>query len=140
MEDYNEKGWLSRNWPWALPVGCCSGCLILILFMFLGTGVALFSTFNEVSKMSPTDEIINTAKTNPKVINIIGEDIKSNGFPNGNISLQNGDGDADFSINVSGSKGMGTLYARGIRANEKWIYEDLYIHIESTGEKINLLE
>ena len=140
MEDYNQKSWISRNWPWALPVGCCSGCLIMLLFMIFGTGVALFSIFDEVSKMSPTEEIITTAKTNPKVIEFIGQDIESSGFPNGNISIQNGNGDVDFSIDVIGSKGKGTLFARGIRANEKWIYEDLYITIKETEEQINLLD
>ena len=140
MEDYNQKSWLSRNWPWALPVGCCSGCLVIIIVMFLGMGAAMFSIFDEVSKISPTEEIVNTAKTNHKVIEFIGEDIQSTGFPNGNIAIQNGDGDVDFSIEVIGNKGSGTLFAKGIRANEEWIYEDLFIITKETGEQINLLD
>jgi len=140
MEDYNQKSWLSRNWPWALPVGCCSGCLVIVLIMVFGMGVAVFSVFDEISDMSPTTEIVNNAKTNPKIIELIGEDIQSTGFPSGNISMQNDSGDVDFSIGVIGSKGEGTLYARGIRANEKWIYEELYVIIKETGEQINLLE
>jgi len=108
--------------------------------MVFGMGIAVFSVFDEISEMSPTTEIVNNAKSNPKVIEYIGEDIESSGFPSGNISVQNDSGDVDYSINVKGSKGEGTLYARGIRANEKWVYEDLYIIIKETGEQINLLE
>jgi len=89
--------------------------------------------------MSPIEGIVAKAKNNPEVLETIGENIETSGFPNGNISIQNGDGDVNFSIGIVGSKGEGTLYAKGIRANEKWAFEDLYIIIKETGEQINLL-
>ena len=139
MEDYNQKSWFSKNWPWVLPLGCCSGCLVMFVVFVLGSGVALFNVMDEVIEMSPVEEIVTKAENNPKVITLIGENIEASGFPNGNIAMQNGDGDVDFSIDVRGSKGEGTLYATGIRANEKWVFEELYIIVKETGEQINLL-
>ncbi len=140
MENVNQKSWFGRNWPWVLPVGCCSGCLIAMIVFILGSGVALFKVFEKVVDVSPIEEVVTKAENNPKVKEILGNPIETTGFPSGSISLQNGDGDVDFSIEIKGSKGEGTLYVKGIRANEKWIFEDLYITLKETGEQINLLE
>jgi len=139
MENSSQRSWFGKNWPWVLPVGCCSGCLIMILVFGIGIGSAVFSLFSEIKEMSPIDEVLVTVNENPKAIEILGENIKSNGFPNGNISIQNNDGEVKFSIPIKGEKGNGILYVNGIRANKKWVYEDLYILIKETAEEINLL-
>lgn len=140
MNEQNQKSWMGRNWPWALPVGCCSGCLILILVVVFGIGTAVFGVINELTEISPIEEAINIAEKNDKVIEYIGENIETEGFPNGKISIKNDDGDVDFRIQIRGDKGEGTLVVRGIRSDKKWVYEDLYIIIKETGERINLLE
>ena len=140
MENTYQRSWFSKNWPWVLPMGCCSGCLVFIIISFLGIGTAAFSIFNELKELSPIEDILITVNKNPKAIEALGENIKTNGFPNGDVSLNNNDGDIKFSIDVVGEKGEGTLYVNGIRANKEWVYEDLYLLIKETAEEINLLE
>lgn len=140
MNEYEEKSWFRRNWPWVLPLGCCSGCLIIGLFFIFGIGATIFGVVNQFTEMSPIEDAIEIAENNERVTALLGENLESNGFPNGNISINNDNGEVDFSIPITGEKGEGTLVVRGIRVNEKWVYEDLYIRIRATGEEINLLE
>jgi len=105
----------------------------------LGIGATFFSVFNELSELSPVEEILVTVNENPKVTETLGANVVSGGFPNGNISVNNNDGEVKFSIPVEGEKGKGTLYVNGIRANKKWVYEDLYIIVKETAQQINLL-
>ncbi|WP_299676872.1 cytochrome c oxidase assembly factor Coa1 family protein [uncultured Tenacibaculum sp.] len=140
MNERSQQSWLSRNWPWALPVGCCSGCLIMILVFVFGFGAAIFGVVSEFVDASPIDEVTEIAKQNDRVVALLGDDIESKGIPNGNISINNDSGEIDFSIRIVGEKGEGTLIVKGIRVDKKWVYEDLYVLIKETGEQINLLE
>ncbi|WP_299715369.1 cytochrome c oxidase assembly factor Coa1 family protein [uncultured Tenacibaculum sp.] len=140
MNERPQKSWFGRNWPWALPVGCCSGCLILILVFVFGLGAAIFGFVNEFVDASPLDEVIELAKQNERVVELLGEDIDSEGFPNGNISIKDDGGEVDFLIEIAGDKGEGNLVVKGIRVDGKWVYEELYVLIKETGEQINLLE
>lgn len=145
MEVQHKKSWFSRNWGWVVPVGGCGcGCLGIILIVFLGIGATIFgigtTIFDTVTNSTPVIYAIEQAETNKKVIDLLGEPIEEAGIPSGNISLDNENGEVDFSISIKGSKGKGTLVVRGIRANGTWIYEDLYVRIKETQEEINLLE
>ncbi|TCI93084.1 cytochrome c oxidase assembly factor Coa1 family protein [Tenacibaculum sp. M341] len=139
MENRNEKSWIGKNWPWLLPVGCCSGCLIMILVFVFGVGTAAFGIFNALVDSSPMEDAVILASNNEKVVEYLGDDIESSGFPNGEISINNDDGHVDFSIGIHGTKGEGVLVVKGIRVDKKWVYEDLYVTIKETGEEINLL-
>lgn len=140
MEDYNQRSWFSKNWPWVLPIGCCSGCLLVFLLFIGGIGATVLSVFSEMKNASPIEEVLIIANNNPKAKEILGTDIVSEGFPSGNISFNNDDGEVAFTILIRGSKDEGILSVDGIRVDEKWVYEDLYITIKETQEQINLLE
>lgn len=140
MEDYNQRSWFSKNWPWVLPVGCCSGCMVLVVMFFLGIGASVLSVFSEMKELSPIEEVLVVVNKNLKAIEILGTHIESEGFPSGNISLNDDSGDVAFEILVKGTKGKGVLTVNGIRANKKWVYEELYVTVKETQEQINLLE
>ncbi|TYP99995.1 cytochrome oxidase complex assembly protein 1 [Tenacibaculum adriaticum] len=140
MEEYQERSWFSKNWPWALPLGCCSGCLLLFILFIGGIGTAVFGVFSELKEATPIEEILITVNKNPKATAILGTNIVSDGFPSGNISLNNNDREVAFTIPVKGSKVEGVLTVNGIRVDKKWFYEDLYVTIKETQEQINLLE
>lgn len=140
MNIENQKSWLGRNWPWALPVGCCSGCLIFIIILIVGFGATVLSVVDSLGGLSPIEEAIERAEKNERVVQLLGEDIESDGFPNGTISISDSDGEVDFTIPIKGDKGEGLLVVKGIRKDKKWIYEDLYVTIKETNERINLLE
>ena len=59
---------------------------------------------------------------------------------NGAISLKNDNGNADYSVPLMGSKGKGTLFVVAEKFDGEWIYEELYVIIKETQEKINLLD
>lgn len=136
----NQKSWIARNWPWALPVGCCSGCLVLVLLFIFGVGATIFGVVNNLVELSPVEEGIERAEDNERVVEFIGFDIDTDGFPNGKISISNDDGEVDFRVPIKGDRGEGALIVKGIRKDKKWIYEDLYVIIKETNERINLLD
>ncbi len=141
MNEQQEKSWFSRNWMWAVPVGGCGcGCLLLVLLFVFGIGAAIFGISNMISNSEPVEYAIEKATTNDIVVVILGDPIKKHGIPSGNISLDNNDGEVDFTIPLKGNKGKGTLVVKGIRVDGKWVYEDLYVRIKETQEEINLLE
>ncbi|AUC16894.1 hypothetical protein BTO06_17845 [Tenacibaculum sp. SZ-18] len=136
----NQKSWIARNWPWALPVGCCSGCLVLILLFVFGVGATIFGVVNNLVELSPLEEALERAEENERVVEFVGYEIDTDGFPNGEISVSNNDGEVDFRVPIKGNRGEGTLIVKGIRKDKKWIYEDLYVLIKETNERINLLD
>ena len=71
---------------------------------------------------------------------LLGDNIESIGFPSGNISIQNDSGEIDFMVKVAGSNGEGNLIVKGIRADKKWVFEELYLTLPDIAEQVNLLE
>lgn len=132
-----QKNWFGRNWVWAVP-GC--GCLGIILFVVFGAGVAFFGVKNFMSNASPYDYAVEQATSNPQIIQVLGDPVTSNGAMNGNISIQNENGNADFTVPLKGSKGNGILVVSAIRVEGKWFYENLYVTIKDSQEQINLLK
>lgn len=137
MSDENQRSWFSRNWLWFIPT---SGCLGIILFLIFGIGFAFFGVSNMINNSTPIKNAIEKANNNTRVTSILGAPIKRNGMPNGNISLFNSDGEISFAIPIKGSKSNGILVVNGIKTNGKWVFEDLYVKITKTQEKINLIE
>ncbi|HAO14343.1 MAG TPA: hypothetical protein DDE71_02075 [Tenacibaculum sp.] len=137
MSNENKRSWLNRNWLWFIPT---SGCLGIILFLMLGVGFAFFGISNMINNATPIEDAMEKANNNTRVTSILGAPIEKNGIPNGNISLFNSDGEISFAIPIKGSKGYGILIVNGIKINGKWIFEDLYVKIIETQEKINLIE
>jgi len=135
MEEH--KSWFSRNWAWAVP-GC--GCVGIILFVVFGAGAAFFGIKNFVKNATPYDYAVEQAINSPEVMRVLGEPVETNGMMSGNVSIQNKGGSADFTVPLKGSKGTGTLVAVAERFDGEWVYEDLYVIIKDTQERINLLD
>ena len=136
MEEHRPKSWLSRNWGWVLGGGCLT--LIIIVIAFVG------SIFFGVSKMftssTPYKYAMEQSMTNDEVVNLLGEPIESDGIMQGNISLKNDDGEADFTIPIKGPKGDARIVVVATKSNGDWTYEQLYVQIKDTKEEINLLD
>ena len=141
MEEIKQKNWFQRNWAWAVPVGGCGcGCLVLILLFISGIGATVFGVSKAFNKSTPVKYATELAYNNLNVIENLGDAIEKHGFPSGTVSLNNDDGEIDFSIPIKGTKGAGDIIVKGIKTNGKWVYEDLYVLIKETQEQINLLE
>ena len=139
--EQKQESWFSRNWKWAVPVGGCGcGCLGIILLFVFGIGATFFGLSKVFDESTPIKHATELAANNEKVIEVLGDSIKRVGMPSGNVSLNNDDGEIDFSLPIKGLKSTGTIVVKGIKANGKWVYEDLYVLIKETQEQINLLE
>lgn len=131
-----QKSWFRRNWLWFIPL---TGCLGIILLFILGIGVAFFGVSNLITNTTPISYAIEQASKNEQVIQFLGEPIERYGTPKGNINFKNNDGDVDFSIPIQGDRGKGILVVKGTKTDGEWSYEQLYVQIKATQEKINLL-
>ncbi len=132
-----QKSWFGRNWIWALPVG---GCLTVILIIIFGIGALFFGVSKILKDSTPVEYAIERAENNAEVKQILGHNIEIDGMFNGNLSLNNDDGTVDMSIPIKGEKEYGKLIIKGEKYDGEWTYEDLYIIIKDSHEKINLLD
>jgi hypothetical protein len=141
MEEIKQKNWFQRNWIWAVPVGGCGcGCIVIALLFVFGIGATFFGVSKMFNESTPVKYATELAYKNPKVIEALGDIIEKNGIPSGNISLNNNDGEIDFSVPIKGSKGTAAIIIRGLKISGKWVYEDVYVLIKNSQEQINLLE
>ena len=137
MEEVKQKSWFGRNWLWVLPVG---GCLTVIVLFVLGFGALFFGVSKMFTKSAPYEYAVELAKTNPDVIAILGEPIETDGIINGNISLKNDGGEADFRIPLKGTNGKASIVVVGEKTDGVWDYEKLFVLIKETKEEINLID
>lgn len=137
MEEVRQKSWFGRNWIWVVPVG---GCLTLIIIGLIFIGTLFFGVTNMFKNSTPYEYALEQASQNREVTLILGDAIESDGIINGNISIDNNSGIANFSIPIKGSKGEARIYVVAEKRNGEWIYEKLYVLIKETQEEINLLE
>ena len=131
-----QKSWFRRNWLWFVP---SMGCLTLIVLGVLGLGTLFFGVTKLLADATPSQYAIAQASKNENVIAILGDSIEKDGIISGNISFTNGDGTANLSIPISGTKTSGTIKVVAIKTDGIWVYETLYVFIKSKQEKINLL-
>lgn len=131
-----RKGFWSNNWAWAVPLGGCGGCLLLVVGFVVLLGGGVIGMFRSSDAYENAVEL---ARSNQAVIEALGEPIKTGWLPNGNISTSGSGGEADLTISLTGPKGKGTLYVVGTRRAMEWTFELLEVEIEATGERIDLL-
>src|SRR5687768_7450173 len=109
------RSWWSRNWKWALPVGCllpivlCGGGAVLFVTIILG------AVTGSIKSSDAYAEGMARARANPEVVASLGEPIESGFLISGSISVNGPSGNVDVSIPISGPKGSGTLYIVGTR-------------------------
>ena len=132
-----QKSWFSRNWLWVVPV---SGCLIIILLLVFGIGAAIFGVSKILTGNEPYEYAMDLAKTDERVLTILGDPISSDGIMQGSITIKNSEGNADFKIPIKGPEGEGFVHVVAVKYDGEWDYEELYVIIKETKEKINLLK
>ena len=136
MEAQKQKSWISRNWGWLLG----GGCLLFIILAVVGVGSLIFGVSKMFTSSTPYKYAMEQTTINDTVISLLGEPIETNGIMQGNISLNNDDGEADFKIPIKGPKGEARIVIVATKSYGDWTYEELYVQIKATKEKINLLD
>jgi hypothetical protein len=128
------KSWWGRNWIWVVPLGCLTPVVLMI-----GCGVAAYFAVSGLIKSSDVYvHSLAAVSSNDAVKDALGEPIaKGLGFQ-GNVSLNNNDGQADITYNITGSKGAGTVHVVAEKHDGVWTYQTNKVHINSTNEDIEV--
>lgn len=130
-----QRNWWQRNWKWCLPAGCLG-------FVVVGLGavaVVVFSVFSMLRGSDVHRQALEAAREHPEVVERIGSPIEGGRFPSGSINIENGRGEADLRIPVSGPSGSGTLLAEATRSAGAWTFSVLEFEDAATGDRIDLL-
>ena len=141
MQGQPAPGWWSRNWKWFVPTGCCLGSLLGLVLAVAVFGFSIFAIFTGVSAAlkgsEPYKVAVARAKADPKVATSLGNPLDE-GFPMGSVNTNNGAGDVDLKIPLSGPKGKGTIYVVGTKSGGIWTYSKMSLTVDGSGETIDL--
>lgn len=118
-------------------VGC--GCLAVIIAIVGFVGVTFWGVGKAFKSSEPFTQSIASAEGNPAVVEAIGTPITPGFMPQGSFNFNNGAGEVDFSIPVSGPKGKGTIRVVGTKAAGApvWEYTTWQLEVEG-GDTIPL--
>lgn len=133
--DEKPKNWLGRNWKWLVPAGCLglvAACAVFVL------GI-LAIVFGAIRSTDIYQQSINVVSSNPQVVEALGAPVKPGFLVGGSVNVNGPSGQADISIPVSGPKGSGTLYVTAEKRGGIWLFSDLTLVVDDTGERIDLL-
>jgi Cytochrome oxidase complex assembly protein 1 len=137
-----KKSWWNRNWKWFLPT--------IILVFLIGFGLILTSAIDgnmtdiaqAYSENSLYENAIEKAKTNKRVIEVIGEiePIDKLAIFEGNVIYSNNNKSVVLSVRVKGNKGKGKMDISADKNGTLWEYKKINIRIKDPKEEIQILE
>lgn len=144
-----RKSWFKRHWFWfvptvvLLPIFCCCG----------GGGALVWFGVSQIFELQPYKDSVTLIEQDPDVQNALGTPIVT---PSGfgdlvtmmssggqfNINQTNNQMVFDANIPISGPNGTGKLVleAESIDGGVTWNYTIREVHIDQTGEVIDLLQ
>lgn len=130
-----EKTWWDRNWKWFVPLGCLSGLTLLIGFV----AAVLVFVFGLMKSSDAYRLAFAKAQQSRAAMATLGEPLKSGLFVSGNVHVNGPAGTANLAIPVSGPKGSGTLHLQATKSAGRWTFEQLFLDVTATGQRIDLL-
>ena len=137
-----EKSWWRKNWKWSLPTLVLLFIIVigLILNLSIDGNVADFA--QAYSDNSLYEKAIEKAKTNDRVLEVIGEiePIDKLAILEGNVIYSNNNNSVELSVRVKGSKGKGKMDISANKNGEEWEYKKISIRIKEPKEEINILK
>jgi hypothetical protein len=138
MDQPPRRNWWSRNWKWALPVGCLLPILVcgggFAAFFFLVYGVVT----GAIKSSDAYEEAMTRARANAEVRAALGEPIESGFWISGSINVDGSSGNVDVSIPISGPKGSGTLYVVGTKSAGRWQYSTMEVEIPGRASRVDV--
>ena len=120
-----------------IPIGCL-GILLLACAGVVGTGyLGLNFVMNETA---PIVESASIVKEDPRAKAILGEPINMGTNVSTSINYNNGEHTSTVTYDVYGPDGSGKVTANATQVGEEWIFNELSLVEDETGEMIDLLE
>jgi hypothetical protein len=139
MYQQPKPSWWSRNWKWAVPVGCLGGGAVfvggIVLFVFLVYGAVTTA----IRSSDAYEQGMSRAQAHPELKAALGEPIESGFWISGSININGASGRADISVPISGPKGSGTLYVIGTKTANRWQYSTMEVELPGRPTRVNLL-
>lgn len=136
MEQMRKESWWSRSWKWVIPTGCL-GLLVLAATFFVAI-VAL--VMGMIKSSPPYRAAVARASADPRVTQRLGQPLTMKWWVMGSIRTSGPTGHASLTIPVSGPRGSGKIFVEAVKRAGRWELTNLITEIDSTGERINLLE
>jgi hypothetical protein len=128
-----RPGWLRRNWPWVLGLGC--------LLVILVSAAAIFGIFYLTVNLMRSSDAYQLAwqkvRTDPQVVAVLGAPVKEGWFVTGNVSVRNSGGSANLEFAVSGPNGKAAVTTSATRQNGVWKTDTLQVQVE--GQPLPLI-
>ncbi len=137
-----QKNWMQRNWPWAIPLGGCLTLVIVISF-FIGSayfGVKEFFTdfTDQVTSVMPIDKAMKRINEYPYLQETLGTPIIAGETGMSNLQILNGIRKLSSQTPLKGPKGNAILHLTGEKKEEEWIFSEMYVILDATGEELDL--
>lgn len=137
-----EKSWWKRNWKWFLPTFILVFLLLFGVILSSGVEGNVTDIAQAYSDNSLYEKAIEKAKTNERVIELIGEiePIDKLAILEGNTIYSNNNNSVELSIRVRGNKGNGKMDISADKNGKEWDYKKISIRIKDPKEEIQILK
>lgn len=128
-----QKGWFARNWIWILIVVGLGG----LLSCGLCCSGSFFAGVSVLKSTEPYKMALEGATKNAEVVTKLGEPITDGMLPQGNINIQNNQGDANFDFDITGPKGTAKVHTKAELQGGTWVTTELKVTF-SDGTSVDL--
>jgi hypothetical protein len=128
--------WFERKWKWLVPL------LILVVLVFFSTfaGGLFYLIASEFRASYPYQLAVKRATESPAVAAKLGKPLHIGWLISGNMNFSGTEGNASFSIPVSGPNGRGRITVVGKKHANHWDFETLELDVSGQDEPIVLLD
>lgn len=135
-----EKNWWKRNLKWFITVSIfLILCGVFLSFIFQGNLTEIVQSYSDNSLY---EKAIDKAKTNQRVLDVIGEiaPVDKLAILECNAIYSNNNNSVKTSIRINGSKGKGKMDIAADKKEGEWIYKKINIRIKEPKEEIQVLK
>jgi len=114
------------------------GCGVVILLGVAFCAALVFFVFGAMKRSPVYKQAVARAQSDPRVQAVLGTPIEPGWWSSGSVHYENGNGDADMTIPISGPKGKGRIHATATIEDGNLKFQRLSMKPES-GDRIDLL-
>lgn len=135
----SKKNWWNRNWKWVLPT---TGIVVCIFVFFMMTGNAAFRYGSVFVQPNLTENALEIAKKNDRVIEKLGELSPVDFFRllEGEVEYSNHNTSIALTVGIRGTKGKAKLDIVAYKKGANWEYQKITVRIKKPKkESIKIL-
>jgi hypothetical protein len=114
------------------------GCGVVVVLIAAFCAVIVVFVFGAMKHSNVYKGAVERAQNDPRVKAALGEPVETGWWVSGSVHVDNGSGNGELTIPLSGPKGSGKLHAIATLENGDWKYERLSVKPER-GDRIDLL-